>query len=276
MSLLAVLFQWLSPGSPLVEHRDGFVVPLQAIEDQATACGSQAAAPTRSMHGRALANWPFLEMQRGQAVMAGGEIRIDQQRPVDKSRARSAWPSFCAALATNSMACSSGDRRGGLLAGQGLLGMISNCASPRSFHTRGSWGRCWLSRRAWASVGAACVCASRSADARPGGLVKKSSHEMLSRAPSCQSPDKPSQRHDYQGLCGEHTQKAACAGPFVPRSRDYCSSDSICCGMELAWANTEVPACCRIWVGHGRHFRGVVHVLDPRTRGGWWWSWKCW
>jgi hypothetical protein len=105
----------------------------------------------------------FLEMQRGQAVMAGGEIGIDQQRPVDKFQGAIAWPSFCAALATNSMAWgSSGDRRRPREAGQGLLGMTVQLRVARSFHTRGSWGRCWLSRRAWASVGAA-VCASRSA-----------------------------------------------------------------------------------------------------------------
>jgi hypothetical protein len=72
----------------LVEHRDGFVVPLQAIEDQAFA--RQHAAVMGPQRQRALdarqglGELAFLEMQRGQAVMAGGEIGIDQQRPVDK------------------------------------------------------------------------------------------------------------------------------------------------------------------------------------------------
>ena len=68
----------------LFEHRDGFTVALQAVEDQALA--RQHAAILRRqfqclLHMRqGQGELAFLEVQRGQPVMADGEIRGYRQR----------------------------------------------------------------------------------------------------------------------------------------------------------------------------------------------------
>ena len=113
----------------LVEHRDGFVVPLQAIEDQAFA--RQHAAVMGPQRQRALdarqglGELAFLEMQRGQAVMAGGEIRIDQQRPVDKFQGAIRLAKLLRSLGHqfHGLGLVGRQAQGLLEAGQGLLGM---------------------------------------------------------------------------------------------------------------------------------------------------------
>ncbi len=68
---------------------------------------------------------------------------------------------------------------------------------------------------------------------------------MLSPQGAGQSPEKPPcnlgfRRFDRQKR-GRDLRRA-----LVCHRLAYCSSDSICCGIELAWDSTEVPACCRI------------------------------